>query len=41
VRAEGVEAADGGAVDEAGGDVVELGWGLVGWSFWVWVAVDG
>lgn len=30
VRAEGVEAADGGAVDEAGGEVVELGWESVG-----------
>jgi hypothetical protein len=35
VGAEGVEAADGGAVDEAGGEVVELGWGLVGWRFGV------
>jgi hypothetical protein len=29
VRAEGVEAADGSAIDEAGGDVVELELGLV------------
>ena len=28
VGAEGVKASDGGAVDEAGGDVVELGWGV-------------
>ena len=40
---EGVEAADGGAVDEAGGDVVELegvSWGVDLGLGWVWCVAD-